>query len=198
MILLSGWFGYNSFISYNKYNKAQSNIQVNRLIEDIDSFINILDEEKLNSAIYFGSNGSKNLDSLKQTRVEVDSHLEQLISKLQHLKDIEFLDKVLDLNKDLKFVRAKIDSLNGSFAEILDSSYFKAIFEPLYSLSQEIINKNTSSVIKDHLQTYISYMRTKENLSLEHSLVSSRILSATNNMTKKELELWDRVVTNET
>jgi len=89
MMVLSGWFGYNAFISYKAYVDSQANTKGSVFVENIDEFINTLEEEELNSAIYFGSNGINNFNKLKQIRVEVDNTLNQLISKLQNLKDIK-------------------------------------------------------------------------------------------------------------
>jgi len=196
MMVLSGWFGYNTFVSYQEYINSQNNTKGSVVVENIDSFINTLEQEEINSAIYFGSNGRDNFKKLKDVRVEVDSSLKELLSELKSLNGIKTIEQLDSIEKDLKFVRTKVDALNGSFVEIINDVYHNKIFVPLYRVVKEVSRSDTSPVIKNYLQTYVLYMEPKENLYIENSLIVSKILSKTK-MDNKELELWDKSIINE-
>jgi len=197
MMVLSGWFGYNAFISYKEYINSQANTKGSVLVESIDDFINTLEQEEINSAIYFGSNGRDNFNKLKKVRLEVDDSLNQLLKELKTLKGLKSISQLDSISKDLKFARTKVDALNGSFGNIIYDLYHNKIFNPFYQTLQEIASSDTSAIIKNYLKTYALYMVPKENLYIENSLIVSKILSKTK-MDNKELELWDKAIINET
>jgi len=196
MLGLSGWFGFNTYKSYMTYQSSQLNTNGSILVENIDDFLNSLEVEESNSAIYFGTSGNKNFDNLKTSRVEVDNKLNKLILSLSNNRFRIYNSKISTLKDDLKFARATVDTLNGSFKTVAYDVYYKKIFIILNEIAKEIANADTSEAMQNYLSAYISYMMPKENINLEKSMVLSRILSKTP-MDMDELQVWDSALVNE-
>jgi signal transduction histidine kinase/CheY-like chemotaxis protein len=191
MITLSGWFGFNTYKSYISYASSQTNTKGSILVVSIDDFINVLETEEIESAIYFGTNGDKNFNKLKETRKDVDRALDSLLSKFT-----TNMQKFSSIKKDLKFARTTVDALNGSFEDIIYDVYYKKIFSLLLNEAESIAQADTSDTVKNYLNTYIKYILPKENINLEKSLVLSKLLSKSS-MTTQELEIWDEALINE-
>jgi signal transduction histidine kinase/CheY-like chemotaxis protein len=191
MITLSGWFGFNTYKSYISYASSQTNTKGSILVVSIDDFINVLEIEEIESAIYFGTNGDKNFNKLKETRKDVDRALDSLLSKFT-----TNMQKFSSIKKDLKFARTTVDALNGSFEDIIYDVYYKKIFSLLLNEAESIAQADTSDTVKNYLNTYIKYILPKENINLEKSLVLSKLLSKSS-MTTQELEIWDEALINE-
>jgi signal transduction histidine kinase/CheY-like chemotaxis protein len=191
MITLSGWFGFNTYKSYRSYASSQTNTKGSILVASIDDFINILETEEIESAIYFGTSGDKNFNKLKESRKHVDVALDSLLSKFT-----TNMQKFSSIKKDLKFARTTVDALNGSFEDIIYDVYYKKIFSLLLNEAESIAQADTSDTVKNYLNTYIKYILPKENINLEKSLVLSKLLSKSS-MTTQELEIWDEALINE-
>jgi signal transduction histidine kinase/CheY-like chemotaxis protein len=191
MITLSGWFGFNTYKSYISYASSQTNTKGSILVASIDDFINILETEEIESAIYFGTSGDKNFNKLKESRKHVDIALDSLLSKFT-----TNMQKFSSIKKDLKFARTTVDALNGSFEDIIYDVYYKKIFSLLLNEAESIAQADTSDTVKNYLNTYIKYILPKENINLEKSLVLSKLLSKSS-MTTQELEIWDEALINE-
>jgi signal transduction histidine kinase/CheY-like chemotaxis protein len=196
MITLSGWLGFNAYKSYNTYSTLQINANDNILIEEIDSFIEKLEEEELQSAIYFGSNGKEGFDKLKDVRNNVDIALNNLLMHFDNYKFNESKERILSIKEDLKSARVTVDALNGSFNNIISDIYYKKIFLSLLKESDFIANNDTSNIIKDYLNIYIKYILPKENVNVEKALVLSKLLSQTP-MNSDELVSWDKSIINQ-
>jgi len=187
MITLSGWFGFYTYKSYISYTLSQINTKGSISVANIDNFINMLEAEEIDSAIYFGTNGDKNFDKLKKSRKNVDMALDGLLLQFTKFSSIK---------QDLKFARTTIDTLNGSFKDIIYDVYYKKIFSILQKEANSIAKVDTSDIMKNYLNTYVKYMLPKENISLEKSLILSKLLLKSS-MTSQELEIWDRALINE-
>ena len=196
MMVLSGWFGYNTFISYNNYVSSQANTKGSELTKKVNNLIDVLDQEEVNSAVYFGSNGSKNFEKLKQARTDVDVALKNVLSEIQKSSLKHLANTLTSLEKDLNFARTKIDALNGDFGTIINDIYYQNIFQPLRSVVKSIADEDTSPTIKNYLQSYALYVLPKENINIEKSLVVAKVLSKTK-MDNHELEVWDNAIINE-
>jgi len=196
MIVLSGWFGFNTYKTYLSYASSQMNTKGSMAITSIDELINYLEEEELNSAIYFGTNGDRSFNKLKESRRNVDISLDNLLLYLNKNKFEKYYQSFLSIKDDLKFARTSIDALNGSIKDILYDMYNKKIFKLLMDKSKEISNADTSVVMKNYLKVYTSYMLPKENINLEKSIVLSKLLSK-KPMSIDELEVWDKALINE-
>ena len=196
MIALSGWFGFNTYKAYNSYASSQINTKGSILVEEIDSFINRLESEELNSAIYFGTNGEKNFDKLKEARSNVDKSLNTLLLSLNQDRFTKYAQKLSSIKEDLKFARTTVDTLNGSINETLYETYYKKIFMLLTKQASEIAKVDTSDIVKNYLDLYVQYMLPKENINLEKSLVLSKLLSKTP-MNVTDLKVWDNLLIGE-
>jgi signal transduction histidine kinase/CheY-like chemotaxis protein len=196
MITLSGWFGFNTYKSYISYASSQKNTKGSIVVEAVDEFLNHLDNEEYNSAIYFGSNGEQNFDKLKQVRADVDNALNRLFLQFSKNKFDSNLQKLSSIKEDLKFARTTVDALNGSFKDIVYDVYYKKVFLSLFQEANKIAKADTSDVMKNYLDSYVKYMLPKENISIEKSLVLSKLLSKTP-MSMDELKVWDDALINE-
>jgi len=196
MIVLSGWFGFNTYKSYTSYASSQMNTKGSLAVTAIDEFINYLEQEEVDSAIYFGTNGDKNFNKLKASRADVDKSLNGLLSYLDKNKFYKVKQKIGSIKDDLKFARATVDALNGSIKNIIYDVYYQKIFKVLKEQVQSIANADTSEVMKNYLNIYSAYIFPKENINLEKSMVLSKLLSKTP-MSKEELEVWDESLINE-
>jgi len=196
MIALSGWFGFNTYKAYTAYSSSQMSTKGSILVEEIDNLINHLESEELNSAIYFGSNGEKNFNNLRDARLGVDKSLNILLPALSQNGFTNYVQKLSSIKEDLKFARTTIDTLNGSMNETLYDTYYQKIFMSLLKQASEIAKTDTSYIVKNYLELYVKYILPKENIYLEKSLVLSKLLSQTP-MNAAELKAWDSLLIGE-
>jgi len=196
MLVLSGWFGFNTYNSYKVYESSQLNTKGSLLVEAIDEFLTRLEDEETNSAIYFGTSGNKNFDELKSSREALDSSLNQLLLAFDKNRFKLYDSKILAIKDDLKFARATVDTLNGSFKTVVYDVYYKKIFLTLKDISDTIADADTSEDMQGYLKAYTSYLVPKENINIEKSIVLSRLLSKTP-MSMDELQVWDNALINQ-
>jgi len=196
MIVLSGWFGFNTYKSYISYASSQMNTKGSLAVTSIDEFINYLEQEEIDSAIYFGTNGDKNFNKLKESRVNVDNALNSLLDYLSKNKFNTYKQKIESIKGDLKFARTTVDALNGSIKDVVYDVYNQKIFQVLINQIQNIANADTSEVMKNYLNIYAAYIIPKENINLEKSMILSKLLSKTS-MNIDELKVWDNALINE-
>jgi hypothetical protein len=158
MVTLSGWFGFNTYKSYMAYASSQKNTKGSITVEAIDEFLNHLQNEEYNSAIYFGSNGEQNFDKLKKVRADVDNAFNALVSKFTQNKFNSNLQGLSNIKEDLKFARTTVDALNGSFKDIVYDVYYNKIFLTLLKEANKIAKADTSDTMKNYLDSYVKYM----------------------------------------
>jgi len=196
MLGLVGWFGYNTYNSYILYTKSKTNTEGSLLVEQVNEFIEQLTQEELNSAIYFGTSGQQKFQELKTSRINVDAKFASLKSALNTKKFSKYLKELDGIDGDLKYARAKIDSLNGTYKEVLDSVYYQKIFNVLYSLAKDISSSDSSEIVKNYLSTYLNYISVDKSISMEKALILDKLLSKSK-FNNTELEFWNTLILNE-
>jgi len=196
MITLSGWFGFNTYKAYLSYSSSQINTRGSSFVNQIDDFLEELAHEESVSAIYFGTNGEKGFEKLKSARIAVDNAFEMLLNESDKNKFTKFKQKIMTIKDDLKSARSKVDTLNGTFKDIIDDIYYQKIFLLLQKEAKIIAKSEVSDVIKTNLTLSVDYMLPQGNIKLEKYLILSKILSKTP-MLPIEVDSWNRALTNE-
>ena len=70
---------YYSFITYKEYKDRQESSNYSRLVGKIDNFLFTIEQERLESAIYLGKKGKRDISILRKTQKNVDIEREKLI-----------------------------------------------------------------------------------------------------------------------
>jgi len=200
IVLIMAVFGtllYYAFIGYTDYSITQKSTQNVKFIKTLDNVLDKIAKERLNSAIYMGANGKRGFDKVKKSRVEVDTVLVDVITKIESQKILSSYRKRLEyIEENLKYVRTKVDTLSSDYQNIFFEMYHTKIFESLKGGMKIALAKEYSVEMKAYLNTYINFTTLKENVQLENTGMVF-ILSGTKKMTSKDLVIWNSLLIND-
>jgi len=193
MVIVAGLVSvllYYTYLSYSGYRERNKNLEDILLIDKIDRILDILDSERVCSAIYMGTKEKNDLITLKRSRVELDIELETLRVFLEKNRPLSLYKVAIDeILKDLYYTRTRVDSLSSDYQNTLYEKYFKKVAKPFMNLVYKVV-KNSSMTDTEPLLDYFELRKLKENLSTEKSFISF-ILSSSTEMTHQDLFLWE-------
>lgn len=184
----------NAIKTYDQYKLAQKSTHTTHFIKRVDILVDKIIKERLDSAIYMGTEGKVAFDSVKKSRDNVNSAISDIYKSLADnsglLNDTKQLE---DVEENLKYVRSKVDTLSSSTKDIFLDTYHTQIFNSLVKITDMVAAKEKSDVVKNHLEHYINFIKHKENIQLENTLVLN-VLSGSRKMSDSELMTWDDVI----
>jgi len=187
---------YHTINSYRGYIDRKHSIENIVLIDKIDCLINKIDEEKLHSAIYLGTENKNDLNKVIIYRELVDLDIKDVISfldkngKLSHYKQ-----SIKNIFKNLNYTRSRVDMLNIDYRGTLFNRYLNKVTKPLLQLLDKM-TKNTSMQESSRFYYYMQLYNLKENLNMEKIFISF-ILSSSKKMSDGDLYLWDKFLQND-
>ncbi|HIP52198.1 MAG TPA: response regulator [Campylobacterales bacterium] len=199
IVLILGALGalsYYAFVSYVKYTSTQTSSKNIVFVKTLDSALESIAKERLDSAIYMGTEGKTGFDKVKKSRVTADSAISEIYTFIDNNKAYSsYIKRLQYVEENLKHVRTKVDTLSSDHQGVFYKVYHTQIFESLKGGMKIITSKEGSSAIKSYLSTYIDFVSLRENVQLENTSITF-ILSGTNKMSNDDLSMWDSSVTN--
>ena len=197
LFLLAG-ASYYTFMAYNEYESTQKNTKNTYFIETLDDTLSKIAKERLYSAIYMSTNGTSGFEKVKESRASVDAVLAKLSTYIETNKiSVSYKRRVDSVQKNLKYVRTRIDTLSSEYKSILFEVYHDKIFQSLFGAMKIVASKDSSVEMKDYLSTYIKFTGLKENTALENTGIFF-ILSGSKKMNDDDLMLWDSLLVHDT
>jgi len=198
MLGILGIFSYYASVTYIQYDAAQKGTKNTKFIESVDITLAKIAKERLYSAIYMGTSGSKGYSKVKEARIEVDTALAKVYEFSNANKSFNTYQKRFSFVSDnLKYVRTRVDTLSSDYKNIFFKIYHTDIFESLLGAMKMATARETSTEIKGYLATYIDFAKLKENIQLENTGIFF-VLSGSKKMSVEDLVLWDSLLVNDT
>jgi len=193
-----GVFSYNAFTAYTQYGTAQKSTKNVNFIKTFDSLIDKIIKERLDSAIYMGTEGKVGFDRVKESRAAVDNAISDTYGFVEDNKAFLTYAKRLEyIQGNLKYVRTKIDTLSSDNKSIFFDIYHTKVFESFIGGMKQAIAKEDSSEMQEYLSSYVDFIALKENIQLENTFIIN-ILSAAKKMSNPDLMIWDSLLMNDT
>lgn len=198
VVVALGFFSYYTYTAYNEYNNRGNSIKSAHFIEEMDSILDKIADERLYSAIYMGTDGDRGFNKVKEARIIVDNAIVDLSEYLNKYKKFQSYTQHLNtIKKDLKRVRTKVNTLTSDYKYVFFQVYHEKIFKPLISTMIEVSKNDASVDMKKYLDVYTDFTELKENTKLENTGIFF-VLSGSRIMTNKDLEFWDTLLVNDT
>jgi len=196
VLVLAGLGGvsYQTYISYNTYQKAEASKKKIRFVELLSQTVDAMDQERLESAKYMGSGGTVADSELKTSREVVDHTVGSLENYVTQNKNLKLYDKrIAMVKKNLAEVRNKIDTMGSDYQGIFYNLYHKEIFEPLVGAIRIIASREQNPAMKSYLSSYTDYMKRNGNVILEDSGILY-MLNGKYPMKDEDLHVWDSLL----
>jgi len=195
--IVLGILGYYAFESFEKFEETKQSTPRISLVKQLDNIHDKIERERLYSAIYTGTGGEQGSDKLQNAREMVDQQLHNVISFSNEEAGYKVFVKHFEaIAENLKYVRSRVDILSMDYKNMLFDIYHHEVFNTLYDVLNDIRKQESAEDITRYLDTYIKYVKLKENVGLENATIffymgSSRI------MTNEDLMTWDTLIFND-
>ena len=198
VIAILGALSYYTYNSYIEYDSTHKSTKSTYFVKNLDSVLDKIAKERLDSAIYMGTEGQTGFDKVKESRAVADSAIAELSTFIDKNKEFATYGKRLQAaEKNLKHARTKVDTLSSDYKNIFIEIYHDEIFESLVGAMRIVSSNDSSAEMKRYLSTYISFTILKENSELENTGILF-VLSGSKKMGDKDLMFWDSILTNDT
>ena len=193
-----GVLSYNAFTAYVQYGTAQKSTKNADFIKTFDTLIDKITKERLDSAIYMGTEGKVGFDTVKESRAAVDNAISDTYGFVEDNKAFLTYAKRLEyIQGNLKYVRTKVDTLSSDNKSIFFDIYHTKVFESFVGGMKQAIAKEDSSEMQEYFSSYVDFIALKENIQLENTFIIN-ILSAAKKMSNVDLMIWDSLLMNDT
>ncbi len=186
IIAALGWF---AFQSYQTYRAEEQNLARMEIMQQGHTLLDSLAQERLESALYLASAGSRHQKGLREARARVDRLLQTLQPRLKGTAGAVF-GKV---GKELHDFRSGIDALSSNYHDLLVDRFQKRILEPLIGLYPAEISLVRNPVAAMALSYDNRLTRLAVDNDQERSLVAY-FIGASKAMPVKDLKSWDRAI----
>jgi len=189
-----GVLSYYTYLSYSDYLDTQKSTKSTYFVKKVDNLLNSIAKERLSSAIYIGTEEKSKYKTVEKSRVSTDNAIENLSEFIA--KNSEYSVYKIQLEsaqKNLKYVRSKVDTLSSDYRNTLFKMYHETIFNSLVGTMKTVASGESSAEIKEYLLTSINYVELKENVQLENTAVSFALYGS-RSMSDEDLRLWDALL----
>ena len=189
-----GTISYYTYLSYQKYITVQNSTKVPLFVEHIESVLEKIINERMQSATYLVTHTKDDFTKLKESRNSTDHDLLELGTFIKQYNQFTLYSKSIQQTTEaLELARRNVDDLHDNYRDI----YHDKVFSPLLEIQQKIATAEKSELKKSYLMIYQKYTALKENTVQENILISS-ILLGSRKMSHEERELWDQLIRKDT
>ncbi len=190
------YFLTQTYKSYQNYQVVKKSDLYLECINQLDTVVQSIEQERLLSALYLGYNGKIDFDQIALTREKSDMAISQLTQFLKQNSTFSSLaNMIANIKKDLQYVRSRVDVINNEYNTILFTYYHEKITNPLLMRIKSLVAELSSALgsVKSYLQTYTKLAILRDNLSQEQSYLSF-ILARSQKMSMQDLVLWEKIL----
>lgn len=163
VIIFIALMSYNSFKSYKEFSLSKEILADNKLVEELNKTLFLLEQEISNNTTYTSKLTSD--ESLKDKEKEVDVSINKIKIILSDAnnnnilnKNKNILSKLKEIEKNLLFARTKIDTLDLDYDSIYNL-YFSKIYQEIENIITIVSNKN------EYTDTYMDFIASQKNIS---------------------------------
>jgi len=194
VIAVFGMFSYQAYTAYRVYEDTHKSGESVHFVELVEQALSSLERERIQSAIYMGSDGKERAKALKEARRAVDGSMHALRGYVEKSKQLEGQARRFDLVvRNIASVRSKVDTLSSDYRNIFIESYQKDIANTLFGAMKAVSSRNSDRKMKRYLHTYMEYMTLKGNVVLEDTGILF-VLKGHYPMTGQDLKVWDTLL----
>ncbi len=194
VMLLLGVVSYYTYLSYQKYITVQNNTKVSFFVDEVESILNNIESERIESVTYLVTQEKRSFQKLKKRRVEVDRALAGLDTFVKHnSKYMIFNTQIEVITNELKDVRKKVDNLSEDYRNIFFHAYHSKVFEPFLEILKATSTAQKSKVMKSYLLMYEKYTELRENSAVENTNIYS-VLLGSRKMSDADIALWKQLM----
>jgi len=86
MLTVAGFFSYYTYQAYTDYRTVQNSARNSLFVKEVDSVLDAIAEERLQSAVYMGKEGKSGFEELRKRRVDTDLAIKDLSTFIQKNK----------------------------------------------------------------------------------------------------------------
>ncbi len=194
LVILSSYYVY---FSYQNYRTVKNHTQISSFLHKIESTLDALASERIDTSRYFGTEKKSNLLKVQQRRKIVNNALEGLrtfiIQNSQYNLFHMYIGEVTD---GLKDIRKEIDIVNDRHRDIFVHAYHTRVFTPFLEILKEITVRQESRALYSDLLMYMKYMILKENSVLENTGIHY-VLYGSKSISEEERVFWAQLVSND-
>ncbi len=191
------FLSYSTFTIYNNFLSEKHSIQNLEIVKTIKNTIDIVEDERLDSAMYMSKSNDRVYDKLKNERAKLNESLIALSNDFQSNSNYNIYNKDLDRIKDnLKYVRSRVDTISSDYSNIFDTLYHEKIINSLINIVDSISNRDIILNTKTYYNIYKKFLTLEENVELENTGILF-ILNSNKIMTHQDLIMWDTLLSNE-
>jgi archaellum component FlaC len=161
IFLYLGYVSYKNYISYKVLQDSDSYVST---LYNIDNLLGSIENERMLSAKYLGSEGKISFEELKRARKQSDMMLDRFD---------KFTKDNSQFKKDLIYARSKVDILSDNIKEIFDEYYQKLLSQKLLGMMKKSIEQLSNiEGLKSSLDPYERIVEYKNRLNKESSFVA--------------------------
>ena len=183
---------YYSFSTYKEYKDRQESSNYSRLVIKIDKFLSSIEKERLESAIYLGKRGKRDISILRKTQQIVDLEREKLMKVVKSNSDFNYLaDRLNSIDDTLKAIRNRVFSITLDYQSIFFDDYRSKITIPLIEDMKSLASK--VELLEHYTKKYVELSILKENINIESSFISF-VVGSSMKMSSKELIIWNDII----
>lgn len=206
---------YYSYLEYNEYKTFSDSKKQLVYLEELNSLLLNIDEERGLAAIYMGDSDDQNsFEKLKNQQGTVDS----IIDSIKSNTDIKGSKNLLKNLEDLSEIRSRIKLHDIPFDEFFFKNYRDRFSNPIIDEMAKFQKKLESQKEKSQLYTYVKLLKLdkliqleelksnkvildlylklvkiRENSAVERGFISYKINKSTP-LTDKDFEVWDLLI----
>lgn len=186
LIVLSGYFIYQSYLAYQSYKIAQNGDQYIAMIQNKNEALKNIELESTLSALYLADGGKTDFSKIQTARNKTDNALQNI--KQFKLNNPKFLS-------DLQYARSRVDVISSDYKDILLSYYQDEISNTLLKEIQNNLQTLALGVddIKTKIVTYNTFINYRNRISRENSFIAY-IITRAQKMDTQDLLLWDNLL----
>jgi signal transduction histidine kinase/CheY-like chemotaxis protein len=177
------WYGYQSFISYQK---EQRNLQRLQRATTGQTLITALGDERLQSVYFLSAGERAKHDRLMEARKKVDDVLEQIETDAPE----SMKGNIVGILRELKSLRTRVDAMSQDYRAMLVETYQQKILLP----AVEIYGTQIKALGELAEAGSLSFGRQLAELygsnELERSYIAY-LLGVSKPMTAEDLKVWD-------
>ena len=190
ILFISAYYMFSNFKIYRLREHALEHLY---LIERLDSMLSNIDNEKLYSAIYFGTRSKDSLNKAKIYRDLVNLDTQKIISFWSVNSEERYFKKELKgIFRDLNLLRSAVDISNRDYRDIFFDKHLDNIVYPIFKL-MEGMTKGTSIENSNRFYYYMELLKQREILNMERVFISY-VLGSSKEMGSRDLIFWNNFI----
>jgi len=185
---------YFSYSSFDKYQTIQTSRSYIDLADKVAKGVKNINDEKLNSALYFASAGSKNIEKLKKSRTWTDQSLRLLSAHIGKYTAFKSYTGTLEaVSKNIVEARSGVDALSGTYDTIFIIGYHKEGSSPLVKMLNTLRTTPLKEELKGYIQAFSETVESIENIGDEQSYLAY-VVQSRKKLDDMNIRFWESLV----